>query len=58
MKNKRIEHSRREVSIYKDYYKPSFNLLRFFKSIFGVLFFGATSVAHNYAPVERRRANK
>jgi hypothetical protein len=33
-------------------------LFRFFKSIFGVLFFGATSVAHNYAPVERRRANK
>lgn len=58
MKNKRIEHSHREVTIYKDYYKPSFNLFRFFRSIMGVFLFGSTSVAHHYAPVERRRANR
>lgn len=57
MKNKRIEHAHREVTIYKDYYKPSFNLFRFLKSVFGVLLFGSTSVAHNYAPIERRRAS-
>ncbi|HUQ96111.1 MAG TPA: hypothetical protein VM010_00495 [Chitinophagaceae bacterium] len=58
MKNKRIEHSHREVTIYKAYYKPSFNLFRFFKSILGVLLFGSTSVAHHYAPVERRRVSR
>lgn len=57
MKNKRIKHSRREVTIYKDYYKASFNLVRFFKSVFGVLLFGSTSVAHNYAPPDRRRVS-
>lgn len=56
MKNKqRIEHVSREVKIYKDYYKPSFNPARFLKSIFGVLLFGSTSVAHNYARLERRK---
>ena len=58
MKNKHIEHTHREVRIYKDYYKPSFSPARFFKSIFGVLLFGTTSVAHNYAPVMRRRVSK
>ena len=58
MKNKRIEHASEEVKIYKDYYKPSFNPTRFIKSIFGVLIFGSTSVAHHYAPVERRRMSR
>ena len=58
MKNKHIEHSHREVTIYKDYYKPSFNVVRFCKSILGVLLFGSTSVAHHYAPVDRRRAGR
>ena len=55
MKNKRIEHAHREVAIYKDYYKPSFNVFRFLKAIFGVLLFGSTTVAHDYARLERRK---
>lgn len=55
MKNKSIERSRREVKIYRDYYKPSFNVFRFLKSIFGVLIFGTPSVAHHYVPAERKK---
>lgn len=56
MKNRqRITHSHQEVLIYRDYYRPSFNLLRFFRSIFGVLIFGSSSVANHYAPLERKR---
>jgi hypothetical protein len=55
MKNKRIAHSRREVEIYKDYYRPSFNMWRFMKSILGVLIFGSGPVAHHYVPVKKRK---
>jgi len=58
MKNKRIEHASQEVKIYKDYYRPSINPTRFLKSIFGVLLFGSTSVAHNYARLDRRKINR
>jgi hypothetical protein len=58
MKNKRIEHASEEVKIYRDYYKPSFNVFRFFRSIFGVLLFGSTSVAHSYARLERRKISR
>jgi hypothetical protein len=54
MKNKRIEHAHNEVKIYESYYKPSLNLLRFTKSILGVLIFGRTSVAEHYVPVKKR----
>jgi hypothetical protein len=54
MKNRSIAHSRREVEIYKAYYKPSFNLLRFFKAILGVFLFGRATVAHSYIPVKKR----
>jgi hypothetical protein len=56
MKNKqRREHYRQDAMIYKDYYKPSFNLWRIFKSIFGVLIFGNACVAHSYMPVEKKK---
>ena len=55
MKNKHITHCRREVEIYKDYYKPSFNLWRFIKSILGVLLYGSGTVAHHYVPVKKRK---
>lgn len=58
MKNKRIEHASEEVKIYKDYYRPSFNPALFFKSILGVLLFGTTTVAHNYARSERRKTSR
>ena len=56
MKNKqRLTHYREEVRIYRDHYKPSFNMFRFAKSILGVLMYGSTSVAHSYLPVERKK---
>jgi len=55
MKNKRITHSREQVEIYKDHYRPSLNLLRFAKSILGVLISGSGSVAHHYVPVKKRK---
>lgn len=54
MKNRRIIHSRNEVKIYEDHYKPSFNLLRFSKTILGIILFGRTSVAHHYVPIKKR----
>jgi hypothetical protein len=47
MKNRNIRHARQEVKIYEMHYKPSFNILRFTKSILGVLIFGRTTVAHS-----------
>mgnify|MGYP003575036341 CR=1 FL=1 len=56
MKNRqRFSHYREEVKIYRDHYKPSFNVFRFAKSILGVLMFGSTSVAHSYLPVDRKK---
>lgn len=54
MKNRKIVHARQEVKIYEDYYKPSFNLFRFIKSIVGVLIFGRFSVATSYIPAKKR----
>jgi len=54
MKNKRIAHARQEVKIYEDYYKPSLSISRFLKSVFGVLFFGRSTVAHGYTPTKSR----
>ncbi|MFN2456850.1 MAG: hypothetical protein ABR502_01500 [Chitinophagaceae bacterium] len=58
MKNRRITHARQQVHMYKDYYKPSFNLLRFGKAILGVLIFGSALVAHHYYSPARRRSGK
>ena len=55
MKNKRITHSREQVEIYKDYYRPSINLWRFAKSILGVLIMGSGSAAHHYVHVKKRK---
>lgn len=55
MKNNRIQHSREEVKIYADHYKPSFNLYRVFKGILGVFIFGTSSTAQSFVPVERKR---
>jgi len=54
MKSKHITHVRQEVEIYKAYYKPSFNLFRFLKSILGVLIFGTSSVAQHYVPIKKK----
>lgn len=54
MKNRRIVHAREQAEIYKAYYKPSFNLLRFAKTIIGILFFGSTSVAQSHVPIKKK----
>ncbi|MCR6720194.1 MAG: hypothetical protein NVV59_07780 [Chitinophagaceae bacterium] len=42
MKNKGIAHSHEAARIYKSYYKPSLNLVRFFKSVLLVFISGAS----------------
>lgn len=54
MKNRSIEHGRQEVKIYEAYYKPSFNIGRFVKSVLGVLIFGQSTVAQSYVPTKKR----
>lgn len=54
MKNRRIKHARQETKIYENYYRPSFNLWRFLKSILGVVIFGRSTVASSYAPSGKR----
>jgi hypothetical protein len=54
MKNKNIVHAHQEVEIYKAYYRPSFNMWRFTKSILGVLLFGRSTVARSYVPANKR----
>ena len=55
MKNRDILHARQEVKIYRAHYQPSFNLLRFTKSILGVLFFGSSIAAGNHSTRRRLR---
>jgi len=45
MKNKNIVHSHEEAKIYRSYYKPSFNLFRFFKSVLSVFISGSSPAA-------------
>jgi hypothetical protein len=45
MKNSRINHSHEEAKIYQRFYKPSFNLLRLFKSVLAVAISGSSPAA-------------
>lgn len=54
MKNRKIEHACNEAKIYRDYYRPSFNPIRFLRSILGVLITGNGIAAHNYVPGKKR----
>ena len=54
MKNRRMKHACQETKIYESYYKPSFNLWRFLKSILGVVIFGRSTVANSYVPGSKR----
>jgi hypothetical protein len=45
MKNKNIVHSHEEAKIYRNYYKPSFNLLRLFKSVLSIFISGSSPAA-------------
>lgn len=53
MKNRNIVHAREEVKIYGDYYKPSFNVLRFAKSILSVFLYGSSTGASYMAGRKR-----
>jgi hypothetical protein len=54
MKNRNIVHSHEEAEIYREYYKPSFNVWRFTKSILGVLIFGSSTVPNSYSTTKKR----
>ncbi len=56
MKNRNIVHAHQEAEIYKDYYRPSINPLRFLKSIMCAVIHGstATTTARSYVPVKKR----
>ncbi|MFL5774443.1 MAG: hypothetical protein ACJ75F_14870 [Flavisolibacter sp.] len=54
MKNRYIVHAHQEVEIYREHYRPSFNMWRFTRSILGVLFFGSTTVANSYSATKKR----
>jgi len=51
MKNRNITYSHEQARIYRHHYKPSFNLLRLFKSVLSVLFTGTSATSG----VARRR---
>jgi hypothetical protein len=48
MKNRNIIHTHEEAKIYRNYYKPSFNILRLVKSVLSVFISGSSPSAHGY----------
>jgi hypothetical protein len=52
MKNKDISHANEEAKIYHNYYKPSLNILRLFKSVLSVFISGSSPAA---GTVRRKR---
>lgn len=52
MKNRDIEYAKQAAKIYSSSYKPSYNVVRFMKSILGVVISGSSTVS--YVPVKRR----
>jgi hypothetical protein len=53
MKNRNIEYQKQAARIYSASYKPSYNLVRFMKSILGALLYGSSTV-QAYAPAKKR----
>jgi len=47
MKNKSITHSYEEARIYRDHYRPSLNVFRFFRAILGAVISGSSPAAHS-----------
>jgi len=45
MKNRSIVHRHEEAKMYRNYYKPSLNLIRLFKSILSVIISGSSPAA-------------
>ena len=53
MKNRNIEYQKQAAKIFSDSYKPSYNVLRFMRSILGAVLYGSSTV-HNYTPANKR----
>lgn len=54
MKNRNIVHAHQEVEIYREHYRPSFNMWRFTRSILGVLLFGSSTVARSHVQTNKK----
>ncbi len=52
MKNRDIEYTRQAARIYRNAYKPSYNVFSFLKSIIGVVMYGSSTVS--YVPSSKR----
>lgn len=52
MKNRNIVYAKQAAKMYSHAYKPSTNVWRFVKSIFGAWVYGS-STPHDYAPYKR-----
>jgi hypothetical protein len=48
MKNRNISHVREHAKIYHHHYKPSLNIVRFLKSILGILISGSSHASAAY----------
>lgn len=53
MKNRNIEYQKQAAKIYSASYKPSYNVVRFMKSILGALLYGSSTV-HTYVAAKKR----
>ncbi|HUC82079.1 MAG TPA: hypothetical protein VMR70_14340 [Flavisolibacter sp.] len=53
MKNRSIEYQKQAAKIYSSSYKPSYNVVRFMKSILGALLYGSSTI-HNNDPAKKR----
>jgi hypothetical protein len=54
MKNKPIIFLYEEARTYKNHYRPSLNIFRFFRSILAVLISGSSPAAHGYDYTRKR----
>ncbi|MGC4035548.1 MAG: hypothetical protein QM764_06265 [Chitinophagaceae bacterium] len=48
MKNRKFIHTHEEAKIYRNYYKPSLNIFRLFRSVLSVFISGSSAAAHGY----------
>ena len=56
MKKKTIVHTHEEARIYRHYYEPSLNIVRFLRSVLSVIISGSSPAAQGYDH-NRKRAH-
>jgi hypothetical protein len=54
MKNRSITYGKQQAQIYEAYYKPSFNMMRFTKSILAVILYGQGAAAPSYSALRKK----